>query len=432
MKHYKFIYSAGLILVCLVSSLAADEPKLQTPAEEFRALAAKYQQAQEEFKKAYQSAKTSTEQRKVKENLGPLSSRQKYAGEFIRIIEKHPKDGAAIDAFLWILAEWPFGLELKNATRLIADNQADSEQMDQICRWLADHESIPSIPLLWRIMKKNSHLEIQGLARYSLACQLKLISESPAYDFSTSLNPWRDPETVIKSPATEFRGIDLWGSYDPNWAAESAATAEKLLEEVVGKYGQVKFGTRTLGKVAQSDLRELRRLSVGKTTPEIEGKDLNGKLMKLSDFRGKVVLLHFWDSKTLNDMSRVRRMVRLFQDNPFVVLGINGDKDRERMNEAIELQEISWRSWSDEAPDGPISTAWNIKYRPAMYLLDKKGTIRFKGKALEGFTFGFDRDGSSRQDYRLVEVVKHLLWGVPDNSELYRDLGELLEDKLDR
>ena len=32
----------------------------------------------------------------------------------------------------------------------------------------------------------------------------------------------------------------------------------------------------------------------GQRAPEIEGEDLHGELMKLSDFRGQVVVLHFW------------------------------------------------------------------------------------------------------------------------------------------
>ena len=43
--------------------------------------------------------------------------------------------------------------------------------------------------------------------------------------------------------------------------------------------------------VARVHLDELQRLSVGKPAPEIEGVDLDGQPMKLSDFRGKVVVL---------------------------------------------------------------------------------------------------------------------------------------------
>jgi hypothetical protein len=39
---------------------------------------------------------------------------------------------------------------------------------------------------------------------------------------------------------------------------------------------------------------EITRLQIGMPAPEIEGTDLEGKPMKLSDFRGKVVVLDFW------------------------------------------------------------------------------------------------------------------------------------------
>jgi hypothetical protein len=57
-----------------------------------------------------------------------------------------------------------------------------------------------------------------------------------------------------------------------------------------------------------------------------------------------------------------------------------------------------------------------------MYLLDEKGTIRFNGTALEGFTFGYDRDGSFRQDYRLEKAVKEVLWGSPEIPQVIREL----------
>ena len=53
---------------------------------------------------------------------------------------------------------------------------------------------------------------------------------------------------------------------------------------------------RTLGQEAEARLDELLNLAVGKPAPEIEGVDLDGKPSKLSDYRGKVVVLVFWGS----------------------------------------------------------------------------------------------------------------------------------------
>jgi hypothetical protein len=70
--------------------------------------------------------------------------------------------------------------------------------------------------------------------------------------------------------------------------------AEKLFEKVVAEYGDVKSFRGTLAKAAEANLFELRHLQVGMVAPDIEGEDMEGKKFKLSDYRGKVVMLDFW------------------------------------------------------------------------------------------------------------------------------------------
>jgi peroxiredoxin len=50
----------------------------------------------------------------------------------------------------------------------------------------------------------------------------------------------------------------------------------------------------TLGELAERELFALRHLQPGKPAPEIGGEDIDGVKFKLSDYRGKVVLLDFW------------------------------------------------------------------------------------------------------------------------------------------
>ena len=52
----------------------------------------------------------------------------------------------------------------------------------------------------------------------------------------------------------------------------------------------------TLGEAASVRLDELHNLVAGKPAPEIDGVDMAGKPLKLSDFRDKVVVLVFWGS----------------------------------------------------------------------------------------------------------------------------------------
>ena len=75
---------------------------------------------------------------------------------------------------------------------------------------------------------------------------------------------------------------------------ENLEEAERLLETVKQKYATIDTRRRTLGQMAEGDLFEIRRLQIGMVAPEIEGEDVDGQEFKLSDYRGKVVLLDFW------------------------------------------------------------------------------------------------------------------------------------------
>src|SRR5262249_13627861 len=80
--------------------------------------------------------------------------------------------------------------------------------------------------------------------------------------------------------------------------AKEAEKLRKESEEAFGRatdnYGDVKLGGSTVGEQAKTELFELRFLSVGKVAPEVEGEDADSKKFKLSDYRGKVVMIDFW------------------------------------------------------------------------------------------------------------------------------------------
>ena len=78
-----------------------------------------------------------------------------------------------------------------------------------------------------------------------------------------------------------------------------------------------------------------------------------------------------------HERSLVKRLQE--QEKRFVFLGINSDEDREELKKTLEKEQITWRSWWDEGHvDGPIHTTWDITERPAIYVLDARGVIRFK------------------------------------------------------
>ncbi|HIF30894.1 MAG: hypothetical protein ABGX22_09730 [Pirellulaceae bacterium] len=64
---------------------------------------------------------------------------------------------------------------------------------------------------------------------------------------------------------------------------------------------------------------------------------------------------------------------------PFVLLGVNSDKDRKALKVTLAEQDITWRNWWDNGLiDGPIHTTWQVVQRPSIYIIDAKGVLRFK------------------------------------------------------
>ena len=69
---------------------------------------------------------------------------------------------------------------------------------------------------------------------------------------------------------------------------------EQVYTQMLKTLPNIEVDESTTKKIAERALFAIRHLSVGKTAPEITGQDVYGLPMKLSEFRGKVVMLSFW------------------------------------------------------------------------------------------------------------------------------------------
>jgi thiol-disulfide isomerase/thioredoxin len=120
-------------------------------------------------------------------------------------------------------------------------------------------------------------------------------------------------------------------------------------------------------------------------TPEIIGTDIDGQPFKLSDFRGKVVLLTFWAGwcGACRDIASLERSVTdTMRGRPFVLLGVNCDGDMVKLKEQMKSEHITTRSWCDGGGSantpGPIARRFNVHSWPSLYLFDAHGFIRHK------------------------------------------------------
>ncbi len=68
------------------------------------------------------------------------------------------------------------------------------------------------------------------------------------------------------------------------------------------------------------------------------------------------------------------------KDKPFVLIGVNSDKDKTKLRKRMKEENITWRSFwcGPEGTQGKIPTQWGVRGWPTIYVLDHKGVIRYQ------------------------------------------------------
>ena len=163
---------------------------------------------------------------------------------------------------------------------------------------------------------------------------------------------------------------------DPRWNGKPITDESR--RKIAARFARRK----TLGEVAQAFLDDWHNLAVGKPAPEINGVDLHGKVLKLSDYRGKVVALVFWATwcgPCMREIPREKALVERMKGRPFAMLGVDTETNPDAARKVIESQAITWPNWQDGEPGaGPIAKLYHVQGYPTIYVIDAAGKIRSK------------------------------------------------------
>jgi len=153
----------------------------------------------------------------------------------------------------------------------------------------------------------------------------------------------------------------------------------KNLKEAIIKSADVRVGEVTVAKIAEDELYKMNNLSKGRVAPEIKGIDSSMRPMRLSQFRGKVVMLVFWSSwdAEAGRMLEILRKTTIQQaGKPVVILGVNRDSLKNlRSLQADTL--VTWPNFSD--PEQKIAQEYRVAAWPFCMVLDQKGVIAYRG-----------------------------------------------------
>jgi peroxiredoxin len=128
---------------------------------------------------------------------------------------------------------------------------------------------------------------------------------------------------------------------------------------------------------------------VGKEAPDFVLKSLDGANLRLSEFRGQVVLVNFWArwaGDTRQEMPALNRIHTTYERAGLVVLGVSIDEDLERAREFAVSMKVSYPLMFDSGSD--IGRDYLLQKMPMTILVDRSGVVRYSHV---GYKRGDDR-----------------------------------------
>jgi peroxiredoxin len=120
-------------------------------------------------------------------------------------------------------------------------------------------------------------------------------------------------------------------------------------------------------------------LSVGHKAPDFTTNDMNGKPVKLSDLKGKYVLIDFWASwcaPCRAENPNVVKMYAQYHDKGLNILGVSLDTDKSDWQKAVNADKLTWQHVSDlKRFEGSTEVLYHIEAIPSNFFIDPQGII---------------------------------------------------------
>lgn len=226
------------------------------PDRSFRELDAEFTRVWRAWRTKNSAARRSGASATEQSALQAAEPTTRYIGKFQQGASRHRGTDRAIDYLQWILS-WSWR----------HDRNAATAALDQLLRDHVDHPGMVRVAFSLALKARRA-----GFPRQKVLDAQELIANRAA------------------SPQAKADAL-YWRCYVIAGTDSKAAEKERALRDLATA---IDSATPRIKQQARGLRFELTRLQIGMPAPEIEGEDLDGVTFKLSDYRGKVVLLDFW------------------------------------------------------------------------------------------------------------------------------------------
>ncbi|MGN1215085.1 MAG: TlpA family protein disulfide reductase [Candidatus Cryptobacteroides sp.] len=121
-------------------------------------------------------------------------------------------------------------------------------------------------------------------------------------------------------------------------------------------------------------------LKPGTKAPDFKMTTLEGEELKLSQFKGKIVVLDFWASwcpDCRKELPAIQAAYEKYGKEGVVFIGVSFDDDKDKWSKAVEDYGLGYhhvselRKWKQTS----VSPLYRIKWIPTLYVIDEKGKV---------------------------------------------------------
>ena len=295
----------------------------------------------------------------------------------------------------------PQGGKLVPTDTLTADNKGRYrlEHRSEEPRFMALALTMPHSPMVHVIMQPREKATLDLGFRHDIGQitieSVKGSADMEVYRQYSALNAaaMSDPQLQTSMPdsmqALLSRNTDVLMSaflvtYFEQAFEQYAGLYKEIRDALIGRYPKNEF-------VRHLDDKLRGAVFAGMEAPDIEMADRDGKIRRLSDLRGKLVLIDFWASwcsPCRRENPNVVRIYKKYKDMGFEIFSVSLDNSREKWLQAIETDGLEWenhvsdlRGWNSAG-----GRLYGVTSIPATVLVDKDGTIlarNLRGAELE-------------------------------------------------
>jgi len=132
-------------------------------------------------------------------------------------------------------------------------------------------------------------------------------------------------------------------------------------------------------KTCIESLDNVKHIEIGKKAPNFSSLDLDNKVVRLSDYKGKYVLLEFWSSwcgPCISEMPFLVKAYDEYKNEGFEIIGVSLDTNRDTWKRTIKEKNLSWTQISDlKGQQNEIAMLYCVRAIPRSFLINPEGVI---------------------------------------------------------